>query len=186
GAPAGTWSWRHEHAWEDLRLLVLSPPRRAWRARDTVDVRHECCAGLDVHKKTVVACLMRSGPAGTVVHSTRTFGTSLPELEGLRDWLVAEGCTHAVMEATGVYWKPVYNVLEGHLELLVANPEHVKAIPRRKTDVGDATWLARLLRHDLVRASYIPDREQRELRELTRYRTALLQDRARAVHRLQK
>jgi transposase len=151
-----------------------------------MEVRYEVCAGLDVHKKTVVACLMRSGPAGTVVQLTRTFGTSLPELEGLRDWLVGEGCAHAAMEATGVYWKPVYNVLEGHLDLTVANPEHVKAIPRRKTDTLDAAWLARLLRHDLVRASYIPDRDQRELRELTRYRTSLLQDRARAVNRLQK
>jgi transposase len=151
-----------------------------------MEVRYEVCAGLDVHKQTVVACLMRSGPAGTVVHTTRTFGTSLPELEQLRDWLLGAGCAHAAMEATGVYWKPVYNVLEGHLGLTVANPEHVKAIPRRKTDALDAVWLARLLRHDLVRASYIPDRDQRELRELTRYRTALLQDRARAVNRLQK
>jgi transposase len=151
-----------------------------------MEVRYEVCAGLGVHKRTVVACLMRSGPAGTVVHTTRTFGATLPELEQLRDWLLGAGCAHAAMEATGVYWQPVYNALEGHLGLTVANPEHVKAIPRHKTDALDAVRLARLLRHDLVRASYIPDRDQRELRELTRYRTALLQDRARAVNRLQK
>lgn len=151
-----------------------------------MDVLHECCAGLDVHKKTVVACLLRSAAGGTTVHQIRTFGTVLAELERLRDWLREQACTHAAMEATGVYWKPVYNVLEGHCTLLVANPEHIKAIPRRKTDPKDAEWIARLLRHGLVRASYIPERAQRELRELTRYRTGLLQDRARVVNRLQK
>ena len=112
--------------------------------------------------------------------------TMLPGLEQLRDWLVEEGCSHAGMEATGVYWKPVYNVLESRMELLVINAEHIKAVPGRKTDVKDAEWIAELVRHGLVKSSFIPEREQRDLRELTRYRTALIQDRSRVVNRLQK
>lgn len=151
-----------------------------------MEVLHEHCAGLDVHKKTVVACVIHSGPGGKSEKETRTFSTMLPELEKLRDWLVEQGCSCAAMEATGVYWKPVYNVLEGHLSVLVVNAEHIKAVPGRKTDVKDAEWIADLVRHGLVRASFIPERSQRELREMTRLRTALTQDRARAVNRLQK
>lgn len=151
-----------------------------------MEVLHADCAGLDVHKKTVVACVLHSGPGGQTQKETRTFGTVLPELERLRDWLVEQGCSHAGMEATGVYWKPVYNILEGHLTLLVVNAEHMKAVPGRKTDVKDAEWIADLVRHGLVRSSFIPERSQRELRELTRLRTALIQDRSRAVNRLQK
>jgi transposase len=110
----------------------------------------------------------------------------LKDLEELRDWLMQEGCECAAMEATGVYWKPVYNVLEDRLKLLVVNAEHIKAVPGRKTDVKDAEWIADLVRHGLVRASFIPEREQRDLRELTRLRAALVQDRSRAVNRLQK
>ena len=151
-----------------------------------MDVVQDCCAGLDVHKKTVVACVLRSAPGGAVVEATRSFGTMQGELEQLRAWLVEQGVTQGAMEATGVYWKPVYNVLEGHLALLVVNPEHVKALAGRKTDRGDAKRLATLLRHGLLVGSFIPDRAQRELRELTRYRTSLLRDRARVVNRLQK
>ncbi len=151
-----------------------------------MDVLYPCCAGLDVHKKSVVACILRSDPAGVPTQEIRTFGTMLDDLESLRDWLVAARCTHAVMEATGVYWKPVYNVLEEALSPVVVNAEHVKRVPGRKTDVSDAEWLATLLRHGLVRPSFIPERSQREVRELTRLRTALIQDRARAVNRLQK
>jgi len=151
-----------------------------------MEVLHAHCAGLDVHKKSVVACVLHSAQAGATERQTRSFSTMLPDLEKLRDWLVAEGCTHAVMEATGVYWKPVYNVLESHLTLLVVNPEHVKVLSGRKTDVKDAEWLADLLRHGLLRASFIPDRDQRDLRELTRFRAALIQDRVSAVNRLQK
>ena len=151
-----------------------------------MDVLYEHCAGLDVHKKTVVACVLHHQPDGTTLKETRSFSTMLPGLEQLRDWLLAEGCSHAGMEATGVYWKPVYNVLEGYLELLVINAEHIKAVPGRKTDVKDAQWIAELVRHGLVRSSFIPERNQRDLRELTRYRTALIQDRSRVVNRLQK
>jgi transposase len=153
-----------------------------------MEVVHARCAGLDVHKKSVVACVVRSGPAGTVVRETRTFGTMTRELEGLAAWLAEQGCGAVAMEATGAYWKPVYNVLEaaGGFALLVVNAEHLRAVPGRKTDVKDAEWIADLLRHGLVRASFIPDRQQRELRELTRYRTALIRERASEVNRLQK
>jgi transposase len=151
-----------------------------------IEVLHTDCAGLDVHKKTIVACVLHSRPSVATSKLTRTFGATLDELERLRDWLLAEGCTHVGMEATGVYWKPVHNVLEGHLELLVANAEHIKVLKGRKTDVKDAEWIATLLAHGLLPASFIPDRAQRELRELTRFRTALIRDRARVVNRLQK
>ena len=151
-----------------------------------MDILYEHCPGLDVHKKNVVACVLHNGPQGRTLKETRSFSTMLPGLEKLRDWLVAQGCTHAGMEATGVYWKPVYNVLESRLSLLVINAEHIKAVPGRKTDVKDTEWIAELVRHGLVRASFIPERDQRDLRELTRYRTALTQDRSRAVNRLQK
>jgi transposase len=151
-----------------------------------MDVVHAHCAGLDVHKKLVVACVMHSTSEGPARQETRSFGTRLPDLNQLREWLAQEGCTAVAMEGTGVYWKPVFNVLEGQCELLVTNAEHVKAVPGRKTDVKDAEWLATLLRHGLLKASFISEREQREMRDITRYRTALLQDRGRAVNRLQK
>jgi transposase len=146
------------------------------------------CAGLDVHKKTVVACALVGEADAVVEPEVATFGTMTADLERLAGWLAARGVTDVVMEATGVYWKPVYNVLEQHggFRLVVGNAEHLKAVPGRKTDVKDAVWLARLLRHGLVRPSFIPDREQRELRELTRYRTALIRERAGEVNRLQK
>jgi transposase len=153
-----------------------------------MDVEHERCAGLDVHKKTVVACVLRSTTGSDVESSVRTFGTMTEDLEALGRWLAECGCTHVAMEATGAYWKPVYNVLEerGDLHLLVINAHHLRTVPGRKTDVKDAEWIATLLRHGLVRASFIPDRAQRELRELTRYRTALIRQRADEVNRLQK
>lgn len=143
---------------------------------------HERCCGLDVHKKTVVACVLSSRR-----RETRTFGTMTRDLLGLVEWLEAEKITHVAMESTGVYWMPVYNLLEGReFELLVVNARHVKAVPGRKTDVKDAEWLAELLRHGLLRASFIPDRQQRELRELVRYRRTLIQERARLITRVQK
>lgn len=151
-----------------------------------MEVLHQHCAGLDVHKKTVAACVLHSETDGRTRKETRTFGTMLADLEKLRDWLVQEGCDCAAMEATGVYWRPVYNVLEGHLALQVVNAEHVKAVPGRKTDVKDAEWLADLVRYGLLRSSFIPERPQRELRDLTRLRAGLVNDRSRAVSRLQK
>ena len=154
-----------------------------------MEALYASCAGLDVYKKTVVACVLRSvGSAVAIVQETRTFSTMTKGLEELAGWLVDREVSHVAMEATGVYWKPVYNILElkPRFTLLVANAQHLKAVPGRKTDVKDAEWIAQLLRHGLVRGSFIPDRQQRELRELTRYRTALLQERAREVNRLQK
>src|SRR5712692_10629306 len=143
---------------------------------------HERCCGLDVHKKTVVACVLT--PEG---QGTRTFGTMTAELLQLLAWLQHQEVTHVAMESTGVYWKPVYNLLEGHgIELLVVNARHVKAVPGRKTDVKDAEWLADLMRHGLLKPSFVPERWQRELRELVRYRKLLVEERARMVTRIQK
>jgi transposase len=147
-----------------------------------MEVVHPRCSGLDVHKKTVVACVMVPGRK-----EVRTFGTVTAELQRLGDWLQSEGVTTVAMESTGVYWKPVFNVLETTgLELLVVNAQHIKAVPGRKTDVKDAEWIADLLRHGLVRASFIPERPQRELRELVRYRKTVVEQRSHLVQRIQK
>jgi len=151
-----------------------------------MDVVYERCCGLDVHKTSVVACLLISRSAGEPVRTVRTFGTMTGDLLDLADWLAAAGCTHVAMESTGVYWKPLWNLLEDGFELLLVNPRHIKAVPGRKTDVTDAEWIADLLRHGLLRASYVPNRPQRELRELTRYRTSLVRERTAAANRLQK
>jgi transposase len=151
-----------------------------------MEVVHERCCGLDVHKKTVVTCLVTPGRGGQPTREVRTFSTMTRELLALSDWLRDAGCTHVAMESTGPYWKPVYNLLEGSFTLLVVNAQHIKAVPGRKTDVKDAEWIADLLRHGLLRPSFIPSRPQRELRELTRYRTSLLQEKAAEVNRLQK
>ncbi len=150
-----------------------------------MEVIHERCCGLDIHKKTVVACLIVPGPGGPV-KQIRTFGTMTEDLLALADWLAAAGCTVIGMESTGVYWKPIWNLLEGGFELRLANARHIKAVPGRKTDVRDCEWLADLLRHGLLRPSFVPARPQRELRELTRYRTSLVQERTAEVNRLQK
>ncbi len=147
-----------------------------------MQVVYDRCCGLDVHKRTVVACVYT--PAGK---ETRTFSSMTEDLLKLADWLTEEAVTHVAMESTGVYWQPVYNLLEGlGLELLVVNAQHIKAVPGKKTDVKDAEWIAELLRHGLLRGSYIPERPQRELRELVRYRTTLVRQRSQVVNRIQK
>lgn len=147
-----------------------------------MDVVNDRCAGLDVHKKTVVVCVITPQ-----VKKTRTFGTMTNDLLEMCDWLTDQGVTHVVMESTGVYWKPVYNLLEVlNIKILLVNAQHVKAVPGRKTDVKDAEWIAALLRHGLLRGSFVPNRDQRELRELVRYRRSLTQERARVVNRVQK
>jgi transposase len=151
-----------------------------------VQVVHERCCGLDVHKKTVVACAIVPDADGKPGREVRTFGTMTADLLKLSEWLVSRAVTHVAMESTGVYWKPVYNLLEGSFELLLVNAAHLKAVPGRKTDVRDAEWIADLLHHGLLRASFVPDRCQRELRELTRYRTSLVRERASEVNRLAK
>ena len=151
-----------------------------------MDVMYPRCCGLDIHKQTVVACLIAPGPGGAPREEVRTFGTMTADLLALGDWLVGAGCTHVAMESTGVYWKPVFNLLENSFTLLLVNPQHMKAVPGRKTDVKDCQWIAQLLRHGLLKPSFVPEREQREQRELVRYRTSLVQERASEVNRVQK
>jgi transposase len=151
-----------------------------------VEVVYERCCGLDIHKKLIVACLITPGPGARPVRQTRSFGAMTQDIEALSEWLQAAGCTVVAMESTGVYWKPIYNILEDGFELLLVNARELKAVPGRKTDVKDAEWIADLLRHGLLKGSFVPDRAQRELRELTRYRTSLIQQRASEVNRLAK
>jgi len=151
-----------------------------------MEVVNPRCAALDVHKKTVVAAVRVHASTGAAREETRTFSTMTPDLLALSDWLGARGVTHVAMEATGEYWKPVYNLLEGQFELLVVNAHHVKNLPGRKTDVKDAEWLAQLLQHGLLRASFIPPAEQRDLRELVRHRTNFVRERVNIVNRIQK
>lgn len=147
---------------------------------------YERCAGLDIHKNSVVACVMISTSAEEGYKEVRSFSTITDSLLELSDWLSGFGVSHVAMEATGVYWKPIWNLLEGTFELLLVNAQHIKAVPGRKTDVKDAEWIADLLRHGLLRASFVPDKPQRELREITRYRTSLVRERASEVNRLAK
>lgn len=151
-----------------------------------MEVVYTHCAGLDVHKKTVVACRLVPGTDGVVIRETRTFGTLAADLAHLADWLVEAGVTHVAMESTGVYWQPVWNALEERLELVLANPASIKAVPGRKTDVKDAEWIANLLRHGLIAPSFVPERVMRELRQKTRTRRTMVQERARYIQRLDK
>ena len=148
-----------------------------------MEVLYPHCAGLDVHKDTVVACA-RHMANGLVRREVRTFKTTTKELLALSDWLTGEGCSHLAMEATGVYWKPVWHVVsDGDFTLLLANAAHVKNVPGRKTDVNDATWLADLLAHGLIRGSFVPDPQTQEMRELLRTRKQLTRERSRHVQR---
>jgi Transposase and inactivated derivatives len=154
---------------------------------DDFEVLYERCCGLDVHKKQITACLITPGPDGRPKREVRTFGTMTEDLLALHDWLLDNQCTHVAMESTGVYWKPVYNILEGSFNLLLVNAQHIKAVPgRKKTDKLDAKWIGRLLRVGLLKGSFIPAPEIRELRDLVRHRTTLTRDKARAVQRVQK
>src|SRR5258706_9603660 len=137
----------------------------------SLSVLYSCCAGLDVHKKTVVACVLLTAPTGKVSKQVRTFPTTTAQLHSMRDWLSGLGVTHVAMESTGVYWRPIFNVLEGSVQVILVNAQHMKAVPGRKTDIRDSEWLADLLRHGLLTASFIPPQPVRDLRELTPYRT---------------
>lgn len=147
---------------------------------------YERCCGVDVHKKRVVACLRLPGGRHRRRGTVRTFGTTTSELLRLADWLTENGCTHVAMESTGVYWKPVFNVLEGVCEVLLVNAQHIKAVPGRKTDVRDCEWIAELLEHGLLKPSFIPPEPIRDLRDLTRYRKTLIWERASTINRIQK
>ena len=146
-----------------------------------MQVLYPCCCGIDVHAKTAVACLIKQGK-----RQTRTFSTMTDDLLRLSDWLTSEDCTHVAIESTGVYWKPVFNILESVLTVILVNARDAKAVPGRKTDVRDCEWLADLMRHGLLRASYIPPLEIRELRELTRYRQTLIKEHTAVANRIQK
>jgi transposase len=146
----------------------------------------ERVCGLDVHKQTVAACVRVPGAKGAREQHVRTFGTTAAELLTLRDWLEAHAVTHVAMESTGVYWKPIYYVLEERFTCLLVNAAHVKQVPGRKTDVQDCVWIAQLLEHGLLRGSFVPPAPIRELRDLTRYRKVLIQDRTREANRLHK
>jgi transposase len=151
-----------------------------------MDILHACCAGLDVHKKTVVACVRRIGPDGAVTSEVRTFGTMTRELLALSDWLGAQDVGRVAMESTGVYWKPIFNLLEGGFEVILVNAHRLKHVPGRKTDVKDSEWIAQLLQYGLLSPSFIPPPEIRVLRDLTRQRTQLVRDGATAANRIQK
>jgi transposase len=151
-----------------------------------MEILYPRCAGIDVHKQTAVVTVAWVDQQGQRQKQTRTFPTLTGDLERLRAWLGECGVTHAAIESTGVYWKPVFNLLEGHLTVVLANAHHVKAVPGRKTDVRDSEWLLDLLQHGLIRASFIPEAPIRALRDLTRFRTALIEERTRAVNRIQK
>ena len=151
-----------------------------------MEVLHPRCAGLDVHKDSVVACV-RIASADEVVTEVQTFNTTTASLMSLSEWLASNGCTHVAMEATGVYWKPVWHILsDGEFTLVLANAAHVKNVPGRKTDINDATWLADLLAHGLIRASFVPETDTQDLRTLLRTRKQLIRERTSHIQRLQK
>jgi len=151
-----------------------------------MDVIYPRCAGLDVHKKTVRVCLLLRQENGRDHKEYRTYATTTQDLLELLEWLLVQECSHVALEGTGVYWKPVFNLFEGHIQVLVVNAQHMKAVPGRKTDTKDAEWIAELLQHGLLKASFIPSAPQRELRDLTRYRVRLTEEKTREVNRVQK
>src|SRR5262249_42218125 len=153
-----------------------------------MDVIFTHCAGLDVHKKSVTACRITPDPSGQQAEGLvelKDFGTMTVDLLALSDWLTEARITHVAMESTGESWKPVFNLLEGTVQVILVNAAHVKQVPGRKTDKADARWLAKLMRYGLLQASFIPSPGQRDLRDLTRYRTKLVQERSREVNRVQ-
>jgi transposase len=151
-----------------------------------MDTLYPRCAGIDVHKNNVVICVRCCDRPGKVYEEIRTFSTMTRDLLALADWLAEHSVTHVAMESTGVYWKPVFNLLEGGVHVILVNAEHIKQVPGRKTDVKDCQWIAQLLQHGLLKASFIPPEPIRELRDLTRQRTQLIQERSAAANRIQK
>jgi len=151
-----------------------------------MDMIYRCCAGLDLHLKSIQAHVRRRNPDGTVASVAQRFGTTTSQILALGDWLASHQVEKVAMEATGVYWKPVWNLLEDRFSLMLVNAQHFRNVPGRKTDVSDAAWLAQLLQCGLLRDSFVPPRAQRELRDLARQRTALVEDKCRVVNRIQK
>src|SRR3982750_1605255 len=151
-----------------------------------MQVVYVCCAGLDVHKETVSICISRCEANGRKRQQVRVYGTFTQDLLALADWLQENGVTHVAMEATGVYWRPVWAVLEGHFQQMLVNPQHIKAVPGRKTDTKDCEWIADLLQHGLLKGSFVPPTPIQDLRDLTRYRAELRQSQNRVANRIQK
>lgn len=145
-----------------------------------------CCAGLDVHKESVEACVRRIEPNGHLHQQTHHWGTMTRDLLAMADWMAAQGVTHVAMESTGVFWKPIYNILESRFTMLLVNARHLKQVPGRKSDVRDCQWIAQLLQCGLLKGSFIPPRSQRELRDLTRHRTQLVEEKGRTTNRIHK
>ena len=174
-----------EHAWQPVASSDV-PRSRAAPGDWAVETIYTCCAGLDVHKKTVMACVRRIDAAGGLSESVRTFATMTVDLLALSDWLAQQGVTHVAMESTGVFWKPIFNLLEGLFEVLLVNPRHIKQVPGRKTDVKDCQWIAQLLQHGLLRGSFVPPKAIRELRDLTRQRSQLVAEKSAVANRIQK
>jgi transposase len=172
-----------KHEKEFLAVAASLAPRHEGVPMEVV---HRCCCGLDVHKDTVTACVAWAESTGKKRHEKRQFGTATRDLLALADWLRGCGVTHVAMESTGVYWKPVWHVLEGSFALLLVNAQHVKAIPGKKTDRRDSGWLAELLQHGLLKSSFVPPAPIAELRDLTRYRVTLCQECNRIANRIQK
>jgi transposase len=154
-----------------------------------MNVMHGRCAGLDVHKESISACVLiaSKGKRESVQVERQTFGTLTGDLQQLKQWLQQWRVTHVALESTGIYWRPVWNILEGGAyEMILVNPQHFRSVPGRKTDQKDCEWLAQLLQHGLVRSSFVPAQETRELRDLTRYRVKLMQERNRVHNRIEK
>jgi len=152
----------------------------------SLSVLYESCAGLDVHKATVVACLLLTAPSGKVTRDVRTFATTTHSLQQLATWLSSQRVSHVAMESTGIYWRPVFNILESHFQVILVNAQHMKAVPGHKTDVKDSEWIADLLRHGLLSPSFIPPKPTRDLRDVVRARKTLVQQRSQAILRVQK
>jgi transposase len=151
-----------------------------------MEVIYACCAGLDVHKKSILACVRKLDPRGQLYKEIHSFRTMTRDLLELSDWLALHGVTHVAMESTGVFWKPVFNILESRFQVLLVNAQHIKQVPGRKTDVKDCEWIAQLLQHGLLTASFVPPAPQRDLRELTRQRAQLVAEKSAVAQRLQK
>jgi transposase len=151
-----------------------------------MDILHECCAGLDVHKKTIMVCVRRETARKSPSQKLREFGTTTREILSMADWFAEEGVTHVAMESTGIFWKPIFNLLEGRFSLMLCNAQHIKGVPGHKTDVKDAEWIAQLLQHGLLKPSFVPPRALRHLRDLTRHRAQLVAERTRVANRIHK
>jgi len=158
----------------------------AAREESIVEDIYPCCAGLDVHKESVEASVRRMEPTSRLHQQTRQWGTMTRDLLRMADWMAAQGVTHVAMESTGVYWKPICNILESRFTVLLVNARHLKQVPGRKSDIRDCQWISQLLQHGLLKGSFIPPREQRELRDLTRHRTQLVEEKGRTANRIHK